>query len=120
MVAVDLDHLHLDPCERREVPGLALSEVDGVQPPVFVAAAILEVEKVPPVVRPEKYPDASIAIVGDDGGLLRTVHRGDPHVQHAAIGGDPGQAAAVGCDARASPLRVAKQHLAGNERGSSH
>ncbi len=116
MVTVDVDHLDLDPFERREVPGLAPGEVDGVEPPVLVAAPVLEVEQVAPVMGPEEVPDAPIAIVGDDGSLLRAINRGDPHVQHAIIRSDPAEAAAIGGDPRADPLGVAEQHLPGNDR----
>ena len=44
----------------------------------------------------------------------------DPHVEHAVVGGDPGQARAVGRDAGADPLGVAEQDLAGDEGDGGH
>ena len=43
-------------------------QVDVVQPPVLVAAGVLQVQQVPPVVRPGEHPDAAVGVVGDHAG----------------------------------------------------
>ena len=103
LVAVALaggDDPRLDAVERRQVAPRHRLHVDVVQPPVLVAAGVLQVQQVPAVPRPGEDPDTPVGVVGDH---LRAVpvHAGgadrrDPHVEHPVAGSDPGQLAAVG------------------------
>ena len=113
-VLVGLLHPGLDPGERGEVADLVGLQVDVVEAPVLVAADVLGVEQVAVVVGPEERADPAVPVDGDGPGLVRT-DGAQPHVEDALVGGEPGQAGAVGRDARAGPFGVAEEHFTGDE-----
>ena len=119
-VLVHLDDLDLDAVERCQIPDSAFLQVDRVEPPILVSALVLHVEEMTAVVGPEEGPDAPVPVIGDDLGFVDAVERGDPHVEHILARRDPRQPLAVRGDARADPLRVAEQDLAGNEGDAGH
>ncbi len=60
------DQLGLHALERGQVAVLHGLDVDVVQPPVLVAAGVLDVQQVPAVVGPAELADAAVGVVGDD------------------------------------------------------
>jgi hypothetical protein len=113
---VEVLDARLDVLVRRQVAVGAGLEIDVVQPPVLVAAAVLDVEQVAVVVRPVEKADPAVAIVGDDAGVLSTAVT-DPDVEDALVRGDPRETTSVRRDPRAEPLGIAEEDGARDERG---
>ena len=113
-VLVDVLDACLDALERRQVSLLTRLELDVVQPPVLVAAPILEVQDAPVVGAPEELADPPVVVVRHDP-IVVGAHRAQPHVQDAFVRREPGQPAAVGRDAGREPLGVSEQDFARNE-----
>ncbi len=114
----------LDAGERRQVTPPHGLQVHVVQPPVLIPAGVLDVQQVPAVVRPGEHPDAAVPVVGHHPGrgkVDRVVRgdpeRGDPDVQHAVMGRDPGQPRPVRRQLRQDAFRVAEQDSARDEIG---
>ncbi len=126
VVSALLDQLGLHAVERGEVAVLFGGGVHGVDAPVLVAALVLEVDDVAVVLGPEKQPDAAHPVVRDGlevSAVRRRPDRPHPDVQDAVLGGQKGQALAVGGEAGAHAGRVAEEDLArdqGHSRSLGH
>ena len=114
-VLVDMDDPGLDARKRRQVARSARFEVDVVKAPVLVSALVLEIDDAAVVRRPEVLVDAAVAIVRDHPCIVRA-DRLHPDVEDAVMRRDPREQPSVERDARADPLRVAEEDLAGYER----
>ena len=110
------DQPRLHAVERREVAAVHGLEVDVVQPPVLVAAGVLQVQQVPGIVGPRERADAAVAVVGDHLGR-RQVHPGagarrrDPDVEDPLVRRDPRQPGAVRGDSGADAARGCRRVL---------
>ena len=112
---VEGDEAGLHALEGREVPGGGGGDVHAVDPPVLIAAPVLDVEQRGAVVRPGERADAPVAVVGDHRGRGQVVHRSHPHVEHPAGGGEPPEVAPVGGQLGADALGIPEQDLAGDQ-----
>ena len=113
-------HPRLHAVERRQVAAVHGLEVDVVQPPVLVAAGVLQVQQVPAIVGPREQADAAVAIVGDHP-RRGPVHPGvgarrrHPDVEDPLVRRYPRQPGSVRRDSGAYPLGVAEENLPRNQ-----
>jgi hypothetical protein len=98
----------LDVLERGEVARAAVPQVDAIEVPVLVAAAVLHVEQVPVVVGPPEGPDAALPVLGHRPEVVAT-GRADPHVEDAVDRGQVREPGSVRRDRRADARRIAEQ-----------
>ena len=114
-VRVHGHHLGLDALERGEVAGVPGLHVGLIDMPVLVAVQVLEIEHVGAVGLPEEDADAAL-LVGGDHLVIRLAERPHPDVQDVVgVGGQIGQAGAVGRDPRAGLVGIAEEHFARDE-----
>jgi hypothetical protein len=91
MVAVGNDVGGADALKRRQIPDHLRLQIGGVDVPVFIPAAVLQVDQVPAVLGPELDADPPVRVVGDHGVVILT-DRSHPNVQHPCFGrGDAGE-----------------------------
>ncbi len=109
------ERVGLCPGEGRQVRHGPGADVDLVEVPVLVAVQILGVDEVLVVRGPEVGADAAAPVLGDRPcGGVRARGLGEPQVEDALVGGQEGQAAAVGGDLRRGLDRVSEQLFAGD------
>ena len=106
----------VDARQRREVARRPALDRHGKNVPVLGAALVLDVEHVRAAVGPGVEADAALPVVGEDARGAHVAGRRHPDVEHAVLGGEPGQPASVRRDLALRARRVAEQPRAGNER----
>ena len=99
-VGLSVHYLGLNIVEGRQVTVLCSRRIHGVDPPVLVAALVLEVDDVAVVLGPEKHPEPRLRSSVTGSKSSRVPPDGaDPYVQDAALGSEVGQAFSVGGEA---------------------
>jgi hypothetical protein len=99
-----------------EVARLAGRDRHRVDMEVLGAALVLHVEDVGAVIGPAIEANAALFVVGDDARRAHFAHGCKPDVEHAILGRDPRQPAAVRRDLGLRPRRIAEQLGARDER----
>ena len=116
MLRADLLNLGAHPVDGGQVPYFPRLEVDGVDMPVLVAVAVLEVDDPGAGVGPGVHADAPAGVPRDGTGLGRFLRRSRPDVEHAVDRGQVPEPGAVRTDLRRCLVRVAEKNLPRNQR----
>ena len=80
MLGTGFLNLGVDILQRRQVKDFPGGQLDGVEPPVFIAAHILQIDDVRRGVSPAVDADAAPGVPGNRPGRRRVISWSDPYI----------------------------------------